>query len=67
MLRSVAVLGPGVAGQVWPRPLRRRLLTLALCLTRYAPPCYLHLATDWPWAHAFTSAPARLRALPLLA
>ena len=47
------------------KTLRRRLFSLAGRLTRKARRLILHLPQDWPWRHQFSSALARLRALPL--
>ena len=45
--------------------LRRRFFALAGRLTRSARRLTLHLPQGWPWQNQFSSAPARLRALPL--
>jgi hypothetical protein len=55
------------AGIVTTKTLRRRLFNLAGRLTRSARRWTLHLPTRWPWAIGFTTALARLRAIPLQA
>ncbi len=47
------------------RTLRRRLFSLAGRITRKARRITLHLPQGWPWQNQFSSALARLRALPL--
>ena len=47
------------------KTLRRRFFSLAGRLTRSARRLTLHLPQGWPWQHQFSSALARLRALPL--
>ena len=47
------------------KTLRRRFFSLAGRLTRKARHLTLHLPQDWPWQNQFSSALARLRALPL--
>ena len=47
------------------KTLRRRFFSLAGRLTRKARRLTLHLPQGWPWQNQFTSALARLRALPL--
>ena len=47
------------------KTLRRRFLSLAGRLTRKARHLILHLPQGWPWETQFSSALARLRALPL--
>ena len=47
------------------KTLRRRFFSLAGRLTRKARRLTLHLPQDWPWQNQFSSALARLRALPL--
>ena len=47
------------------KTLRRRFFSLAERLTRKARRFILHLPQDWPWQNQFSSALARLRALPL--
>jgi Transposase DDE domain group 1 len=49
------------------RTLRRRLLQIPGRLTRTARQWTLHLPARWPWQDDFTSALARIRALPALA
>ena len=50
---------------VTTKTLRRRFLSLAGRLTRKARRLTLHLPHRWPWKNQFSSALARLRALPL--
>ena len=47
------------------KTLRRRFFSLAGRLTRKARRFILHLPQGWPWQNQFSSALARLRALPL--
>ena len=47
------------------KTLRRRFFALAGRLTRSARRLTLHLPQGWPWQNQFSSALARLRALPL--
>ena len=47
------------------KTLRRRFFSLAGGLTRKARRLTLHLPQGWPWQNQFSSALARLRALPL--
>ena len=47
------------------KTLRRRFFSLAGRITRKARRLTLHLPQDWPWQNQFSSALARLRALPL--
>jgi hypothetical protein len=49
------------------RTLRRRLLQIPGRLTRTARQWTLHLPARWPWQNDFTSALARIRALPAAA
>ena len=55
------------AGIVTTKTLRRRLFGLVGRLTRSARRLTLHLPARWPWAVEFSTALARLRAIPLLA
>ncbi len=66
LARWTARLGLG-AGIVTTKTLRRRLFSLVGRLTRSARRLTLHLPTRWPWAVGWSSALARLRAIPLLA
>ena len=66
LARWTARIGLG-AGIVTTKTLRRRLFGLAGRLTRSARRLTLHLPARWPWAIEFSTALARLRALPLLA
>ena len=66
LARWTARIGLG-AGIVTTKTLRRRLFSIAGRLTRSARRVTLHLPTRWPWAEDFTTALARLRALPRLA
>ena len=50
---------------VTTKTLRRRFFSLAGRITRKARRLILHLPQDWPWQNQFSSALARLRALPL--
>ena len=50
---------------VTTKTLRRRFFSLAGRLTRKARRLTLHLPQHWPWQNHFSSALARLRALPL--
>ncbi len=59
-----ACLGAGI---VTTKTLRRRLFSLAARLTRSARRWRLRLPARWPWAIEFSTALARLRAIPLLA
>ncbi|OGN86869.1 MAG: hypothetical protein A2X23_00585 [Chloroflexi bacterium GWC2_73_18] len=52
---------------VTTKTLRRRLFGLVGRLTRSARRWTLHLPARWPWAVSWTTALARLRALPLTA
>jgi Transposase DDE domain group 1 len=66
LARWTARLGLG-AGIVTTKTLRRRLFGLVGRLTRSARRMTLHLPAGWPWAIGWTTALARLRAIPLLA
>jgi hypothetical protein len=66
LARWTARIGLG-EGIVTTKTLRRRLFALAGRLTRSARRLTLHLPTRWPWAIGWSTALARLRALPLLA
>jgi DDE family transposase len=66
LARWTARLGLG-AGIITTKTLRRRLFTLAGRLTRSARRLTLHLPAHWPWAIAWGTALARIRAIPLLA
>ena len=66
LARWTARLGLG-AGIVTTKTLRRRLFAVAGRLTRSARRVKLHLPARWPWAIEFSTALARLRAIPLLA
>ena len=66
LARWTARLGLG-AGIVTTKTLRRRLFAVAGRLTRSARRVRLHLPARWPWAIEFSTALARLRAIPLLA
>ena len=66
LARWTARLGLG-AGIVTTKTLRRRLFALAGRLTRSARRVRLHLPARWPWAIGWSTALARLRAIPLLA
>ena len=47
------------------KTLRRRFFSLAGRITRKSRRLTLHLPQDWPWQNQFSSALARLRALPI--
>jgi hypothetical protein len=65
LLRWSAILSLSARDQlVVAKTLRRTLLVLPGRLTRAARRWTLHLPTDWPWAHPFTTALARLRCIP---
>lgn len=66
LARWTARIGLG-AGIVTTKTLRRRLFGLAGRLTRSARRLTLHLPARWPWAIGWSTALARLRAIPLLA
>ena len=66
LARWTARIGLG-EGIVTTKTLRRRLFALAGRLTRSARRVTLHLAARWPWAIGWSSALARLRAIPLRA
>jgi len=66
LARWTARIGLG-EGIVTTKTLRRRLFALAGRLTRSARRVKLHLAARWPWAIGWTTALARLRAIPLRA
>ena len=66
LARWTARIGLG-AGIVTTKTLRRRLFGLVGRLTRSARRLTLHLPARWPWAIGWTTALARLRAIPLLA
>jgi hypothetical protein len=54
-------------GIVTTKTLRRRFLAIPGRLTRSARQVTVHLPEHWPWAEAFQSALARLRAIPIAA
>lgn len=66
LARWTARLGLG-EGIVTTKTLRRRLFGLPGRLTRSARRVTLHLPARWPWAIGWSTALARLRAIPLLA
>ena len=66
LARWTARLGLGT-GIVTTKTLRRRLFGLVGRLTRSARRVTLHLPARWPWAIGWSTALARLRAIPLLA
>jgi hypothetical protein len=66
LARWTARIGLG-AGIVTTKTLRRRLFSLVGRLTRSARRLTLHLPARWPWAIEFSTALARLRAIPFLA
>ena len=65
LARWTARIGLG-AGIVTTKTLRRRLFSLPGRLTRSARRLTLHLPARWPWAVGFSTALARLRAIPLI-
>jgi Transposase DDE domain group 1 len=67
LVRWLAAIGLGWAGQVVGETIRRRYLCLPGRLTRSGRQRVLHLPRDWPWAAGFVSALARLRAVTLRA
>jgi hypothetical protein len=66
LARWTARLGLG-EGIVTTKTLRRRLFGLVGRLTRSARRLTLHLPARWPWAIGWSTALARVRAIPLLA
>ena len=64
LARWTALLGLGEQ-VVTTKTLRRRFFSLAGRLIRSARRLTLHLPQGWPWQNQFSSALARLRALPL--
>jgi DDE family transposase len=66
LARWTARIGLG-EGIVTTKTLRRRLFGLGGRLTRSARRVRLHLPARWPWAVGWSTALARLRAIPLLA
>ena len=66
LARWTARIGLG-DGIVTTKTLRRRLFGLVGRLTRSARRLTLHLPAHWPWAINWSTALARLRAIPLLA
>jgi len=66
LARWTARVGLG-EGIVTTKTLRRRLFGLVGRLTRSARRLTLHLPARWPWAIGWSTALARLRAIPLLA
>jgi hypothetical protein len=66
LARWTARIGLG-AGIVTTKTLRRRLFGLVGRLTRSARRLTLHLPARWPWAIGWSTALARIRAIPLLA
>jgi len=66
LARWTARIGLG-AGIVTTKTLRRRLFSLVGRLTRSARRVRLHLPARWPWAIGWSTALARLRAIPILA
>jgi len=67
LARWIARLGLQASGPIVVQTIRRRYLTLPGRITRSARLATLHLPARWPWRESFTQAPARLRAIPLLA
>jgi hypothetical protein len=67
LLRWTSVIGLSGETVRVARTMRRRLLQIPGHLTRTGRQWTLHLPARWPWQHDFTSALARIRALPELA
>lgn len=67
LARWTARLGLRETRPVTTKTLRRQLFGLVGRLTRSARRVTLHLPARWPWAAGWTTALARLRAIPLLA
>jgi Transposase DDE domain group 1 len=66
LLRWTNVIGLSGETVRVARTIRRRLLQIPGRLTRTGRQWTLHLPARWPWQHDFTSALARIRALPEL-
>jgi hypothetical protein len=66
LLRWTSVIGLSGETVRVARTVRRRLLQIPGRLTRTGRQWTLHLPARWPWQHDFTSALARIRALPEL-
>ncbi len=66
LLRWTSVIGLSGETVRVARTMRRRLLQTPGRLTRTGRQWTLHLPIRWPWQHDFTSALARIRALPEL-
>jgi Transposase DDE domain group 1 len=64
LLRWTQLLGLPNSTVRAARTLRRRLLAVPGRLTRHGRVWTLHLPARWPWHEAYTSALARIRALP---
>jgi hypothetical protein len=65
LIRWTATLGLGIRDQqTVAKTLRRTLLALPGRLTCSVRQWMLHLPADWPWAHSFRMALARLRCIP---
>ena len=65
LIRWTTTLGLGIRDQqTVAKTLRRTLLALPGRLTRSARQWTLHLPAEWPWAHSFRMALARLRCIP---
>ncbi len=65
LARWTARIGLGEQVVITTKTLRQRIFSLAGRLTRKARRLTLHLPQGWPWQNQFSSALARLRALPL--
>ena len=65
LARWTARIGLGDRVVITTKTLRQRIFSLAGRLTRKARRLTLHLPQGWPWQNQFSSALARLRALPL--
>ena len=64
LARWTARIGLGERVVITTKTLRQRIFSLAGRLTRKARRLTLHLPQGWPWQNQFSSALARLRALP---
>ncbi len=65
LARWTGRIGLGEQVVITTKTLRQRIFSLAGRLTRKARRLTLHLPQGWPWQNQFSSALARLRALPL--
>ena len=65
LARWTARIGLGEQAVITTKTLRQHIFSLAGRFTRKARRLTLHLPQAWPWQNQFSSALARLRALPL--